>query len=42
MGYGESHESVKQYTKLLQVLTKHEEGDMQPAKISDSHKKEEL
>jgi hypothetical protein len=28
--------SVKQYTKLLQVLTKQEEGDMQPAKISDS------
>jgi hypothetical protein len=24
------------YTKLLQVLTKQEEGDMQPAKSSDS------
>jgi hypothetical protein len=28
--------SIKQYTKLLEVLTKLEEGDMQPAKISDS------
>jgi hypothetical protein len=29
-------EFFKQYTKLLQVLTKQEEGDMKPAKISDS------
>jgi hypothetical protein len=27
---------IKQNTKLLQVLTKQEEGDMQPAKISVS------
>jgi hypothetical protein len=29
-------QSVKQNTKLLQVLTKQEADDMQPSKISDS------
>jgi hypothetical protein len=29
-------ESVKQYKKLLQVLTEQEGGDMQPTRISDS------